>query len=81
MTIGSYASDYNQGQILKGVVEGEVPIAVSVDGVSRPLSEWIAGTVSTAPAGHDVTLIWRGTQAEYDALGAYSDTTLYVIVG
>ena len=26
MTIGSYASDYNQGQILKGLVEGEIPI-------------------------------------------------------
>lgn len=26
-----------------------------------------------------VTAFWSGTQAEYDALGTYSDTTLYLI--
>ena len=26
-----------------------------------------------------VTAFWTGTQAQYDALGTYSDTTLYLI--
>lgn len=34
-------------------------------------SNFIASTV--------VTAFWTGTQAEYDALGTYSDTTLYLI--
>lgn len=37
----------------------------------QPKGNYIASTVITA--------FWKGTQAEYDALGTYSDTTLYLI--
>lgn len=33
----------------------------------------------SGPAGHEITGLWRGTAAEYAALGTYDATTLYVV--
>ena len=35
--------------------------------------------VGAMPASSIVTAFWQGTQNEYDALGTYNDTTLYLI--
>ena len=56
MTIGSYASDYNQGQILKGLVEGEIPInlaanALGTGSVARLLAEKLRERVSVDDFG------------------------------
>ncbi len=39
------------------------------------------GKMETNPDPHDIASVWRGTQAEYDALGTYEPNWLYVIVG
>jgi hypothetical protein len=51
-------------------------------GVRNPNgSETLFVTAQTDPVtGGGITSIWKGTQAAYDALGTYSDSTLYVIV-
>lgn len=41
---------------------------------------YTASEVGAMPSSTVVTAFWSGTQAEYEALGSYSDTTLYLIV-
>lgn len=57
-----------------GLASGAVPVgsATAADNSNK---------VGVGPTLHNITAMWRGTQAEYDALGSYSATTLYVVVG
>lgn len=46
---------------------------------NKPTIPTSAADVGAMPASSVTTAFWTGTQAEYDALGSYSSTTLYLI--
>lgn len=46
---------------------------------AQTVTESLLDRVTIGPTGHQITSMWSGTQAEYDALGSYSSTTLYVV--
>ena len=74
-------------------VEGQYgPVeSISVNGVAQTPDENNNVNISVPTATSDlqndsdfisstvITAFWKGTQAEYDALGTYSSTTLYLI--
>ena len=75
MTIGSYASDYNQGQILKGLVEGEIPINLA----SATLAPGALGPGSVERGVADELRGLGGPVARYGAVGdgATDDSTKF----
>lgn len=80
MTIGSFVSDYNQAQILKGVIQGEIPITIPADALypgspEQTVTEAIANVSDAGPASNaeDVTFTPAGGIAATDVQAALEE--------
>lgn len=57
-----------------------VPTQAAGDASKKAAStEFVGGALAGRVMGTDVTALWAGTQAQYDAIATKSATTLYFI--
>lgn len=72
---GSTGVSVSTGGTISLNLSGGTGIAISNNGTAKVIS-----VKNTVVQSNDINNIWKGTQAEYDALGTYDNNTFYIII-
>lgn len=62
-------------------VQDSSTVSMSMTGTGTQADPWVISAELLGPALENKWGYWRGTQAQYDALGAWDDETLYFVKG